>query len=440
MTITSIVQSGLAALNALESDDPALASLLHAEQKRQNETLSLVASACLAHPSVYAAQCLGTDNLTVEGQPGARFHAGAHIADRIEELACERACEAFGAEAALVQPHSGTSANYITLLSLCEPGQSIISLSLRDGGHLSHGAPVALLGRYCQVHHYGLTSGHLIDYDQVRDLAKEHHPTVIIAGASSYPRFINYEIFRSIADEVGAWLVADISHVAGLIAADLHPSPIHSAHVVTTSTYKQLGGPRGGLILVGRDAAAQLTPSGKPLLRHLQSAVFPFFQGTPSIGSIAAKARALQLVSDPQFAIVARRIIDTAAALAREFNRLGYDVVTGGTDNHIVLVDLRNRMITGSEAQDRLERSSILVNKNLVPNDPASPNETSGIRLGTNTLAFRGMTIEQAITAARLVDSVITNSDPSTLEETQRRAAELCSEFPIDGPKSWAQL
>jgi glycine hydroxymethyltransferase len=435
----SLPEIGLAGLESLLSEDPALAGLLRAEHERQNETLSLVASSSLAHPSVHAAQAIGTDNLTIEGQPEARFHAGARIADQIEELACHRARQAFGAPAAFVQPHSGTSANYLTVLSLCAPGQSVLSLSLRDGGHLSHGAEVGLLGRYYDVYHYGLTRDHRIDYDQVSDLAKKYRPALIIAGASSYPRVIDFAAFRIIADEVGAWLLADMSHIAGLVAAGLHPSPVETAHIVTTSTYKQLGGPRGGLILVGKNTADRRAPSGKTLSRHLETAVFPFFQGTPSIGSIAAKARALELVRTPRFATVAKEILDSARALAEELGRLGYRLVSGGTDNHIVLIDLREHNITGAEAQDRLESCSILVNKNLLPDDPLPATKTSGLRLGSNTLAFRGMQAKHAVTAAEIIDAVLINPTSETFAKTRHTVANLCAEFPIDGPNSWAR-
>jgi glycine hydroxymethyltransferase len=433
---------GRAGLASLARHDPLLAGLLLEEYERQQATLSLVASSCLAHPSVYAAQALGTDNLTTEGLPGARFHAGARVADQIEELAARRACRAFGAQAALVQPYSGSSANYLTMFSLCEPGDVVLSLGLRDGGHLSHGASAALPSKHYRVHHYGLTPHHRIDYGQLRALAHQYRPRLIIAGASSYPRLIDFPTFRDVADEVGAWLLADISHVSGLVAAGICPSPVDVAHVTTTSTYKQLGGPRGGLILLGKDHAAPVASSRLTLRRHLERAVFPFFQGTPSIGSIAAKARALDLVCQPAFRTLMRRVVDTAAELAAELSRRGYDIITGGTDTHMVLVRLSEHGRSGAAAQDLLEKCSIIVNKNLVPGDSATARTTSGLRLGTNSLAFRGMDVEQAVRAAALVDAVLAStprSESAAVEIVRQEVAALCAEFPLDGAASWAR-
>lgn len=434
----SLADLGLPGLHSLEAKDPLLAQLLRDEQQRQGRTLSLVASSGLTHPSVYAAQSLGTDNLTTEGMPGRRFHAGAAVADQIERLAAQRACHAFGAGAALVQPHSGTSANYLTIMTLCEPGDGVLSMSLKDGGHLSHGAPPSLLHRYADVHHYGLGRHARVDYDQVRELARQHHPKVIIAGASSYPRIVDYRAFRDIADEVNAFLIADISHVAGLVAAGLHPSPVDTAHVTTTSTYKQLAGPRGGLILLGNRQSGQL-PAGPDLLKRLEFAVFPFFQGTPSIAAIAAKARALEMISQPEFKIYAEQISLTAKTFAAELASRGYELVTGGTDTHMILLSLDSRKLSGIAAQDILESCSIIVNKNLVPGDKRSAATTSGLRIGTNTFALRGMQSAEAAEATRFMDMALSSpGDAAAHQEAAKGVEDLCSKFPLYGPRSWA--
>lgn len=438
-----VVALAARAADALARDDPALCELLTREHRRQEDALCLVASASVAHPSVFAAQGLDADNHTTEGMPRARFHPGSAVADEIEELAIARACEAFGASAAFVQPYSGTSANYLTLFSLCEPGDALLSLDLASGGHLSHGAAPAVSRRYLDVHHYGLDSRGWIDLDQVRDRARRHRPRVIIAGASSYPRAVDLAGFREIADEVGAWLMADVSHVAGLVLADLHPDPLQFAHVTTTSTYKQLGGPRGGLVLLGRDAETTVPGTRRTLRQHIARAVFPYFQGTPSIAAIAAKARALQLAGTDRFARLMGQVCVTATALADELQSLGYDLVTGGTDTHLVLVDLAPRGVTGAEAQDVLEGLGILANKNLVPADVRPASVTSGLRMGTNTLAFRGMGAVQAVEAARVVDRGLRllHPGPGTSDGRQQLRADveqLVASFPLDGPGSWA--
>jgi glycine hydroxymethyltransferase len=422
---------------ALAKSDPTLTALLHAEIERQQSMLSLVASASVAHPSVFAAQGLPTDNLTTEGLPGARYHAGARFADEIERLAVQRARDAFGAQAAFVQPHCGTSANYSVIMSLLRAGDTVLSLRLDAGGHISHGARTALPGRYLTIASYGVDSDGLLDYDEVAALADRVRPKLIVAGASAYPRAIDFRQFRVIADKVGAILLADISHIAGLVATGLHQSPIDLAHVTTTSTYKQLGGPRGGLILLGADATHPLR-TGTALADHMRTAVFPFLQGTPSIAAIAAKARALELVCTPWFRTVTGRIVSGARALATGLAAAGYCLVTGGTDNHMVVVDLSDRGITGAVAQDALERCGIVTNKNLVPNDLMPPSVTSGIRLGTNTAAFRGMGPEAICRCVELVDEVLsaTAAAGGGLPDPVRRrvraqVSSLCEVFPL---------
>src|SRR5262249_48197224 len=302
-----------------------------------------------------------------------------------------------------VQPHSGSSANEIVMFSLLKPGDTILGLDLNCGGHLTHGSPVSVSGQYFNAIGYGLDPEGYIDYGQVRRLACAHKPKLMITGASSYPRVIDFEQFRGIADQVGAYLLADISHIAGLVVAGEHPSPIDHAHFTTTSTYKQLYGPRGGLILMGRDHDRP-GPDGKRALSELvQKAVFPFFQGTPNLSAIAAKARALALVATPEFKTMSRQIVSSARALARCFVDKGYRVLTGGTDNHLVLIDVLSSGVTGVVAERALEECNIVVNKNKIPGDTKPALVTSGMRLGTNSLALRGMTAREMLQCADLI-------------------------------------
>ncbi len=438
--LTVLRRFGQGALSELLGTDPELARLLAEEHCRQARTLSLVASSGLAFASVLAALGPPTDNLTTEGFPGARYHAGAEVADQIERLAVARARRAFHASFANVQPHSCTTANQAVLFSLLKPGDTVLSLSLDAGGHLSHGAPVAAAGRYFHVVPYGVgRDGHL-DFDEIHSLAKQCRPQLIIAGTSSFPRAIDFARFRSIADDVGCYLLADISHIAGLVVTGLHSSPIDHAHITTTSTYKQLGGPHGGLILSGRDAFQPVGPGRTTLAEHLQRAVFPFFQGTPSIGTIAAKARALDEVTSESFRRTAQRMLDNATALANGMAERGFELVTGGTDTHLLLLRLRDSQMTGLAAQDALERCGVIVNKNLVPGDTRSALTTSGLRLGTNTVAFQGMEPAQMQDVADILDRVL-----SALEQPEGRVpcrirdqvlsdvAALCAAFPRYG-------
>ncbi|MFJ7781089.1 serine hydroxymethyltransferase [Streptomyces yangpuensis] len=423
----------------LWADDPALANLLTAEYQRQQNDLCLVASSSIAHPSVFAAQSSVTDNLTTEGYPGRRYHGGCLYADEIERMAVERCRSLFGATYANVQPYSGSMANNTVLFSLLSPGDTVLSLDLASGGHLSHGARVAASGKYFDVVSYGVGPDGLIDYDAVRGLAERTRPKLLISGASSYPRTIDFARFREIADSVGALLLADISHISGLVAAGLHPSPIDSAHITTTSTYKQLGGPRGGLIMLGRDRERPVGPRGTPLHRALDQAVFPFFQGTPSLGSIAAKARALDLARTPAFKAWMGRVVTTAGTFAEQLADSGHAIVTGGSDNHIVMVDLSPTGLTGAAVQDALELCGVIVNKNMIPGDKRPAGLTSGLRLGTNVTALRGMEGEAISECAALVSDVVATlreTDEQVLDaRTQKRitgqVADLCARFPI---------
>lgn len=423
--------------------DPELALLLDAEVGQQSATLALVASASVADPSVLAAGGAALSNVTAEGYPGARYHPGAGWFDKVERLAVERAERAFGACYANVQPHSCSSANQAVLASLVPPGGTFLALDLDAGGHLTHGSPASVTGRHYRAVHYGLDRHGLIDYDQVAELARVHRPRVLIAGASAYPRTIDFARFRAVADSVGAYLVADISHIAGLVAAGEHPSPIDLAHITTTSTYKQLGGPRGGLILIGREHREPGPDGRTSLARLMQRAVFPQSQGTPSPASIAAKARALALVAEPAFKETMRLVVNNAEALAAELAALGHQVLTGGTDNHMVLISVLGRGMTGVVAERALEECGILANRNRIPADSKPPLVTSGLRLGTNILAQRGMgpgeirgcgrLLHTVLAATRALSDTAYEIDPRVRGEVRAEVAALCEAYPLPG-------
>lgn len=441
MTAAGIVGRTLAhGVKMLAERDQELYRLLEREQLRQHETLAMVAAASVADPSVLACEASAAGNVTTEGYPGARYHAGCDVVDAVERLAVDRAKAAFGARYANVQPHSGSTANQVVLCSLLDPGDTVLGMGLKAGGHLTHGAAASMSGRFFTPVRYGLDGDGLIDYDAMGELARRHRPRLIFCGASAYPRAIDFARFREVADEVGAYLVADISHIAGLVATGQHPSPVDVAHVTTTSTYKQLYGPRGGLILLGRDAETP-TASGKPLADALQDAVFPYLQGTPRLNTVAAKARALARVAEPGFRALTQRIVVNASALAKELDRLGHRVLTGGTDTHMVLIDVGRRGLTGKIAEGSLEECRIVVNKNSIPGDRHGPQITSGVRLGTNVLALRGMGVTEMTECAELFDTVLDAVRPSgdrtyVLDEEVRgrvagRVAELCRRFPL---------
>jgi len=439
----AVEATALRGIERLRDGDPVLYELIVREHRRQSETLTMVAASSIADPAVLACEGTALLNTTTEGYPGARFHAGCEVVDQVERIAVERARRAFGARYANVQPHSGTSANQIVMFSLLRPGDTVLGLDLDAGGHLSHGAKASVSGVYFHAVAYGVDADGRIDMAEVRRLALEHRPRLIICGASAYPRALDFAAFRRVADEAGAILLADISHVAGLVAAGEHPSPIDHAHFTTTSTYKQLCGPRGGLVLMGRDHDAP-APDGRGTLSDLvQRAAFPFFQGTPSLASIAAKASALARVASPEFREVARRITASARALAAALEERGYQVVSGGTDNHIVLVDLTARGLTGVVAERALEECRIVVNKNRVPGDRRSATVASGIRFGTNGLALRGMGPAEMRRCAELVDRVLGavrplgdrafELDPAAAAAAREGVAALCARFPIPG-------
>lgn len=427
----------------LEGADPLLAELLAREVGRQQMTLAMVAASSVADPTVLACEGSAFTNLTTEGYPGARFHAGCQIADEVEELATARARSAFRAEYANVQPHSGTTANLCVLAALLTPGDVVLGMDLASGGHLTHGSPASVVGRHYACTGYGVDGSGRIDYEEVSRLAGRHRPKLIICGSSAYPRTIDFRRFRTIADEVGAYLLADISHIAGLVAAGVHPSPIDHAHVTTTSTYKQLYGPRGGLILLGKDASRPAGNGGTTLSALMQRAVFPAGQGTPSLAAIAAKARCLDMVATDAFGELARRIVDTASALAASLSRYGYRVLTGGTDNHMVLVDLRPCGMSGAAAERALEECGIIVNRNRIPGDTTPARVAAGLRIGSNTLAVRGMPPSIMDGCVRLLHRVIGATvdlgngghhlDPSVREEVGREVVQFCTRFPLPG-------
>lgn len=429
-------------VDLLHHDDPVLAALLDREFQRQSEVLTLVAASSIVDPSVSA--CLGSvaGNVTAEGYPGARFHAGCAVIDEIESLAIERAKEAFGARYANVQPHSATTANEVVMFSLLEPGDTLLGMDLSAGGHLTHGAKVSISGKVFNAVGYGLTEEGAIDYDQVRDLALAARPKLLICGTTAFPRTIDFARFRAIADEVGAYLLADITHIAGLVAAGEHPNPIDHAHITTTCTHKQVYGPRGGLILIGRDHDT-LGPDGERTLAELmQKGVFPLFQGAPVLNNIAGKARALARLVSPEFRALARRIVDDAKVLAEDFVAAGYRVISGGTDNHLVILDVMTSAgITGYVAEKALERSHIVVNKNRIPGDHKSAVVTSGVRIGTNSAALRGLGPAEMAEAGALVREVLAATrglgdrelelDPEVQASVIGRVRELCRSFPV---------
>lgn len=437
-TLSACLRVGV---ESLQEADPILFELLNREYDRQANTLNIVAASSIADPSVLVCGGMSVSNLTTEGYPGKRFHAGCRLVDEIEQLAINRAKSAFHANYANVQPHSGTSANEIVIFSLLKPGDTVLGLELDSGGHLSHGSMASVIGQYFKAVGYSVNQDGFLDYDQVERLAKKHKPKLIICGASSYPRTIDFKRFREIADQVKAYLLADISHIAGLVAGGMHPSPINYAHFTTTSTYKQLNGPRGGLILIGKDYDSP-SPNGKGTLADMiQSAVFPFFQGTPNLASISAKARSLALMLEPEFAALMRQIVRNSSALAQCLLNHGFNVLTSGTDNHMILIDVSSDGLTGIIAERALEDCGIIINKNKIPGDRKSPFITSGMRLGTNNLARRKMGESEMQECADLVRVVLSNVvargesdyklDARIQESVNAKVLDLCRRFPI---------
>ncbi len=407
----------------LSSGDPAVAALIGKELERQQSHLELIASENFASRAVMEAQGSVLTNKYAEGLPHKRYYGGCEHVDAIEELAIERAKQLFGAAWANVQPHSGAQANFAVFLALLQPGDTILGMDLSHGGHLTHGSPVNVSGKWFKVVQYGVDpETQQLNFDTIRQLALEHRPKLIICGYSAYPRTIDFAAFRAIADEVGAYLLADIAHIAGLVAAGVHPSPLPHCHVVTTTTHKTLRGPRGGLILTG-DAEF-----GK----QFDKAVFPGTQGGPLEHVIAAKAVAFGEALQPSFRAYSEQVVANAQALAARIRERGIDVVSGGTDNHLVLLDLRSIGMTGKVADLLVSDVNITANKNTVPFDPQSPFVTSGLRLGTAALTTRGFDAAAFREVADVIADRLLNPEDSAIEQRCReRVAALCARFPL---------
>ena len=410
-------------LDFLAETDPAVAELIQQELQRQRDRLELIASENFTSPAVLAAQGSVLTNKYAEGLPRKRYYGGCEYVDQIEQLAIDRAKEIFGAAAANVQPHSGAQANFAVFLALLKPGDRIMGMDLSHGGHLTHGSPVNVSGKWFEVSHYGVSAEtEQLDYDQVLEQARQNKPKLIVCGYSAYPRTIHFDKFRAIADEVGAYLMADIAHIAGLVATGHHPNPIPYCDVVTTTTHKTLRGPRGGLILT-RD---------EELGKKFNKAVFPGSQGGPLEHVIAAKAVAFGEVLKPDFKQYSAQVIENAQALAAQLQQRGFKIVSGGTDNHLMLVDLRSIGMTGKVADRLLDEVDVTANKNTVPFDPESPFVTSGIRLGSPAVTTRGMGAEEFKEIGNIIaDRLLNPEDDATAQDCRQRVAQLCDRFPL---------
>ncbi len=407
-------------LNSVMKADPEVAQAIKDELGRQRNKIELIASENFVSPAVMEAMGTPLTNKYAEGYPGKRYYGGCEFVDVVEDLARERAKKLFGAEFANVQPHSGAQANFAAFFALMEPGDTYLGMNLAHGGHLSHGSPVNVSGKYFNVVPYGVSDEtQTIDYDEVRRLALEHKPKLILAGASAYAREIDFAKFREIADEVGAYFMVDMAHIAGLVAAGLHPSPIPYADVVTTTTHKTLRGPRGGLILCREELGAAIN-----------KAVFPGLQGGPLMHVIAAKAVCLGEALKPEFKEYQMQVKKNAQALCKELMSLGVDIVSGGTDNHLMLVDLSKKGLTGKEVEHNLDEVGITANKNTIPNDPQSPFVTSGLRLGTPAVTTRGMKEEDMKEIAQIINMIICDFEANK-DEAVKRVSALCKKYPL---------
>ena len=410
-------------LTNLKTVDPEIQKAIDQELSRQREKLEMIASENIVSTAVMQAQGSILTNKYAEGYPGKRYYGGCEYVDIVEQLAIDRAKKLFGAEYANVQPHSGAQANTAVYFALLEPGDTILGMNLTDGGHLTHGSPVNISGKYFKIIPYGVDKEtERIDYDELERLAKEHQPKLIVGGASAYSRVIDFERMAQIAKSVGAYLMIDMAHIAGLVAAGLHPSPVPYADVVTTTTHKTLRGPRGGLILC-RDAEF-----GK----QFNKAIFPGIQGGPLMHVIAAKAVAFKEALSDEFKAYQQQVLDNAKALADELVKKGFRIVSSGTDNHLMLVDLRSKNITGKEAQFLLDEIGITANRNTIPFEPLSPFVTSGIRLGTPALTTRGLKEEDIREVADIIADVIENREDSAVIETAKAKVQaICKKFPL---------
>jgi glycine hydroxymethyltransferase len=424
-------------LKYIPSVDPEVAAIIEKEAERQEGGLELIASENFTSNAVMEAQGSLLTNKYAEGYPKKRYYGGCEVVDQVEKLAKERACELFGAECANVQPHSGSQANMSVYFTVCKPGDTVLAMNLNHGGHLTHGSPVNFSGKLYNIVPYGVAkeTGR-IDYDEMERLAVENKPRMILAGASAYPRIIDFKRIREICDKVGAIMWVDMAHIAGLVAAGLHPSPVPYCDFVTSTTHKTLRGPRSGLVLAKKEYE-----------KDLNSAVFPGMQGGPLMHVIAAKAVCFKEALDPSFKVYMTQVVKNAAAMADEFNKMGYNLVSGGTDNHLMLIDLRNKGKTGKIVEKALDKAHITVNKNMVPFDDQSPFITSGIRVGTPFLTTRGLNEDDVRHVARLMDKVIMNIksnefnpkigiddsiiDNKVIEEVHAEVVELCKKYPL---------
>ena len=409
---------------SLESYDPEIAEAIAQENRRQEEHIELIASENYTSPRVMAAQGSVLTNKYAEGYPGKRYYGGCEYVDDSETLAIERAKALFGADYANVQPHSGSQANAAAYMALCEPGDTVLGMSLAEGGHLTHGSKVNFSGKLYNAYQYGLVAetGE-IDYDQVQALASEHKPKMIVAGFSAYSRVIDWQRFRDIADSVGAYLMVDMAHVAGLVATGHYPNPLPVADVVTSTTHKTLRGPRGGIILARKN---------DELTKRFNSLVFPGTQGGPLEHVIAAKAVAFKEAMDPTFKDYQSHVCDNAKVMASVLNERGYSIVSGGTDNHLMLVSLIAQGITGKDADAALGRANITVNKYAVPNDPQSPFVTSGLRLGTPAITTRGMGAEETRELSGWIADILDDiNNEETIERVRGQVLDLCKRFPV---------
>ena len=409
------------AFDEIKKADSEIADAIQAEMERQNSHLELIASENWVSKAVMAAMGSPLTNKDAEGDPGKRYYGGCQCVDVVEDLARERAKKLFGCDYANVQPHSGAQANLAVFFAMLEPGDKVMGMNLDHGGHLTHGSPVNISGKYFNVVSYGVNDEGVIDYDKVREIAVKEKPKMIIAGASAYARIIDFKKFREIADEVGAYLMVDMAHIAGLVAAGLHPSPIPYADVTTTTTHKTLRGPRGGLILCNQEAADKF---------NFNKAVFPGIQGGPLEHVIAGKAVCFKEALEPEFAEYQKQIIKNAQALSKGLMDRGVKIVSGGTDNHLMLIDLRGEDVTGKELEKRLDAAHITCNKNTVPNDPRSPFVTSGVRLGTPAVTTRGLKEDDMDMIAECIALVLQSED--NIEKVKGMVAELTAKYPLD--------
>ncbi|QDS17271.1 serine hydroxymethyltransferase [Xanthomonas arboricola] len=410
----------------LETYDPELAQAIAAEAGRQEDHVELIASENYCSPLVMEAQGSQLTNKYAEGYPGKRYYGGCEFVDIAEQLAIERIKQVFGADYANVQPHSGSQANQAVYLALLQPGDTILGMSLAHGGHLTHGAKVNVSGKLFNAVQYGVNEQGLIDYDEVQRLATEHKPKMVVAGFSAYSQKIDWARFRAIADSVGAYLFVDMAHVAGLVAAGVYPSPLEHAHVVTSTTHKTLRGPRGGII-VAKGASEELQ-------KKLQSIVFPGIQGGPLMHVIAAKAVAFKEALEPEFKTYQQQVVKNAQAMANTLIARGYKIVSGGTENHLMLVDMIGRDVSGKDAEAALGKAHITVNKNSVPNDPRSPFVTSGLRLGTPAITTRGYLEQDSTDLANWIADVLdAPSDEAVLAKVRDAVTAQCKKYPVYG-------